>query len=83
MAKENDSKSRNKETNRDRFVKIIERRVNITLKNLDSIGKCSNRKNYEYSDEDVRKIFSEIEKKCKQVKSMFRGLKNDNKFKLK
>lgn len=83
MAKENDSKSKNKETNRDRFVRIIERRVNITLKNLDSIGKCSNRKNYEYSDEDVRKIFSEIEKKCKQVKSMFRGLKNDNKFKLK
>ncbi|MCK4488583.1 MAG: hypothetical protein KAU38_17715 [Desulfobacterales bacterium] len=83
MAKENDSKSKNKETNRDRFVKIIERRVNITLKNLDSIGKCSNRKNYEYSDEDVRKIFSEIEKKSKQVKSMFRGLKNDNKFKLK
>jgi hypothetical protein len=83
MAKENDSKSKNKETNRDRFVRIIERRVNITLKNLDSIGKCSNRKNYEYSDEDVRKIFSEIEKKCKQIKSMFRGLKNDNKFKLK
>jgi len=83
MAKENDSKSKNKETNRDRFVKIIERRVNITLKNLDSIGKCSNRKNYEYSDEDVRKIFREIEKKSKQVKSMFRGLKNDNKFKLK
>lgn len=83
MAKENDRKSKNKETNRDRFVRIIERRVNITLKNLDSIGKCSNRKNYEYSDEDVRKIFSEIEKKCKQIKSMFRGLKNDNKFKLK
>lgn len=83
MAKENDSKSKNKETNRVRFVRIIERRVNITLKNLDSIGKCSTRKNYEYSDEDVRKIFSEIEKKCKQVKSMFRGLKNDNKFKLK
>lgn len=83
MANENDSKSKNKETNRDRFVRIIERRVNITLKNLDSIGKCSNRKNYEYSDEDVRKIFSEIEKKSKQVKSMFRGLKNDNKFKLK
>lgn len=83
MAKVNDSKSKNKETNRDRFVRIIERRVNITLKNLDSIGKCSNRKNYEYSDEDVRKIFSEIEKKCKQVKSMFRGSKNDKKFKLK
>ena len=47
---------RNKETNRERFVRIVERRVNVILNDLDSLGKCSNRKNYRYSEEDVKKI---------------------------
>ena len=58
-----DQKTSNKENNRDRFVRIVERRVNIVLNNLDSLGKCSNKKNYEYTDKDVKKIFNEIEKK--------------------
>lgn len=61
------------ETRRDRFVRIVERRVNQLIKNLDSLGKCANKKNYEYTDSDVKKIFSEIDKKTKEIKAIFAG----------
>lgn len=62
-----------KETNRDRFIRIVERRVNLILDNLESLGKCSNGKIYEYNEQDVNKIFGEIEKKTKEIKSLFSG----------
>jgi len=47
------------------------------------LGKCSNKRNYEYSEEQVRKIFKEIEGKLKETKSQFQsGAKNKGKFKL-
>ena len=57
--------------NRDRFVRIVENRVNRVLNDLDSLGNCSNRRNYEYTKKDVEKIFAEIEKKVNDVKSLF------------
>lgn len=65
------------ETRRERFIRIVERRVNIVLKNLDSLSRCANKKNYEYSDKDVRKIFNEIEKKTREVKAIFAGKVSD------
>ena len=71
------------EISRARFVRIVERRVNTILDNLDSLGKCSNRKNYDYSDKDVKIVFGEIEKKVKEIKGMFRSdSKNKNRFRL-
>ena len=58
-------------TKRERFIKIVERRVNRIVDYLDLLGNCSNRKNYEYTDADVRKIFNEIEKKLRDVKLQF------------
>ena len=63
----------NKESKRDRFVRIVERRVNIILNSLDSLAKCANKKNYEYTDDDVKKIFGEIDKKTKEIKAIFAG----------
>jgi hypothetical protein len=58
---------------RNRFVRIVERRVNFILQNLDSLGNCSNKRNYEYSDKDVKLIFNEIDKKLKETKAKFDG----------
>jgi hypothetical protein len=58
-------------TKRDRFVRIAERRVDKTLEDLESIGKCANRRNYQYTDEDIRKIFGALEKKLKETKNLF------------
>lgn len=86
MLKNNDTnienKTKNKESNRERFVRIVERRVNVIINNLDSLGKCSNKRNYEYTDDDVKKIFNEIDKKCKEVRSMFNGKTKNKAFRL-
>lgn len=68
---------------RDRFIRIAERRVNQVLVNLDNLSKCSNRRNYEYTADDIRKIFRVIERKVKETKLLFQG-KSENKqqFKL-
>jgi hypothetical protein len=69
--------------NRERFVRIVENRVNRVLGNLESLGNCSNRRNYEYTKEDVEKIFSEIQKKVEEVKTMFQeDSSKGRKFKL-
>ena len=68
---------------RDRFLRIAERRVNKIIDNLDLLGKCSNRRNYEYSEGEVRKIFREIEHKVKETRLQFQdGARNKGKFKL-
>jgi len=74
--------SKNKDANRERFVRIVERRVNVILNNIDNLGKCSNKKNYEYSEADVKRIFNEIDKKCKEVKAMFSGKTKNKEFRL-
>jgi len=83
MSEKLEKVSFNMETGRDRFVRIVERRVNNILNNLDSLGKCSNRKNYEYTENDIRAIFREIDSKVKEIRSLFRGNSNTRKrFKL-
>jgi hypothetical protein len=58
---------------RKRFVKVAENRVNKILTSLDSLGKCSNTRNYEYTDKEVRRIFKAIERKVREVKIQFQG----------
>ncbi len=74
--------AKNKESNRERFIRIVERRVNSILNNFDSLGKCSNKKNYEYTEADVKKMFNEIDKKCREIKMLFGGQTNAKVFKL-
>lgn len=68
--------TKNKTTKRDRFIRIVEKRVNMILGNLDNLGKCSNKRNYQYSEKDVKKIFSEIDKKVKEIKNKFQDHTN-------
>lgn len=54
-----------------KFVEIAERRVNQLLRNIRLIGNLSNRGNYQYSTEDVNKIFSAIDNEMKTAKKRF------------
>ena len=68
---------------RERFVKIAENRTNKILEMLRLLSNCSNKSNYEYTEEDVYEIFSAIEKELKNTKAAFYGnTKNDTKFTL-
>ncbi len=61
------------DTKKDRFARIAERRVNKLLNDLESLGKCANKKNYEYNQDDVKMIFQAIEKKLRMIKAQFRN----------
>ena len=61
------------ESKRERFVRIAESRTNRILDQLKLLGNCANKHNYDYTDEDVRKIFSAIEKEVKVAKGKFNG----------
>ena len=59
------------ENKKERFKRLAAYRTNEILKRLRILGNCSNRSAYEYTEEDINKIFSEIEKmnyKLYQVK---------------
>ena len=66
---------------RENFKRIATKRTNDVLEKLRILGNCSNRSNYEYGEEDIKKIFSEIEKKVKEIKSQF-SFKKNSEFKL-
>ncbi len=65
-------------TKRARFLRIAESRVNKILIGLENLGKCANTRNYEYSEQEVRKIFREIERKVKEAKLLFNGSSQHN-----
>lgn len=70
------------ENKRERFKKLGVYRTNEVLKRLRVLGNCANRSAYEYTEEDINKIFSEIEKRVREIKSKFHFPKNRGEFKL-
>ena len=56
---------------KERFERIAEQRTNKIIKTLDLLGNCSNKNNYEYTDEQVRRIFNAIERELKITKNKF------------
>lgn len=73
-----------KSLRRERFEKVAARRTQKILDFLDNLANCSNKTNYEYTDEDVRKMFSAIKEKMKNTEAAFGNAINrseKNKFK--
>lgn len=60
-----------KDQKRDRFKRLATSRTNEILKKLKILGNCSNRSAYEYSEEEVNKIFNAIEKAARESRSRF------------
>lgn len=70
-------------TKRERFEKVAVARVNKIIKDLRLLGNCSNKNNYDYSEKDVKKIFSAIDSEVKKMKAKYLGKSLvDDKFKL-
>lgn len=59
------------ETKRDAFTRLAERRTNAALDRIRVIGNLSNPYAYEYTDEDVRAIFSALEQELKSARAKF------------
>ena len=69
------------ETRNERFKRIASKRTNEILEKIRILGNCSNKSSYEYTDEEINKIFSEIEKQLKLTKAKFLAWKRER-FKL-
>jgi len=61
------------ESKRQAFQRLAAKRTNGVLERLRILGHCSNPQLYEYSEEDVKKIFHAIEKELKVVKTKFQN----------
>ena len=71
------------ETKRDRFIRLAEARTNKILEMMRLLGNCSSKSNYEYAEEDIKKIFGALEKELKVTKNRFLGIEaKEEKFTL-
>ena len=71
----------NSETPEERFKRLANSRTNAVLDKLRILGNLSNKQLYSYTDEDVDKIFSALNKEIKTVRAKF-GVTNQQKFTL-
>lgn len=56
---------------RERFEDVAGKRVQYIIDKLNLLGNCSNRNNYEYKSEDVKKMFSAIREALKRTEGRF------------
>ncbi len=63
----------NYDEKRARFRRLASQRTTNILKSIQILGNCSNTSSYSYTQEEVNKIFSELEKKLKETKAQFRN----------
>ena len=61
------------ETKRERFVRLAEARTNKILNMMRLLGNCASKSNYEYSEEDIKKIFNALDHELKVTKAKFTG----------
>lgn len=62
---------RENESKNDRFRRLAKQRGERILKDLRLVGNLSNQNNYEYSSEEVKKIFSSIEEELRLSRQRF------------
>jgi hypothetical protein len=67
---------------RENFKRLGTKRTLEVLRKLKILGNCANRSNYDYTEEEVNKIFSEVDKKVKEVKAKFTFPNREKEFKL-
>jgi len=65
------------ESRSERFRRIAAKRTNDILEKIRILGNCSNKSSYEYTEEEINKIFTEIDKQLKLTKAKFLGGKGE------
>lgn len=70
------------ESKKEKFVRIAEARTNKIIDMIRLLGNCSNTSTYDYSKDDVNKIFRAIESELKIAKAKFDMSDDSTKFKL-
>lgn len=69
------------ETRKEKFVRLATYRTNAVLEKLRLLGNLANKSNYDYSDEEINKIFSAVDSQVRNIKARFAS-KRKKEFKL-
>ena len=64
------------ESRSEKFKRVATKRTNELLEKIRILGNCSNKSTYEYTDEDVIKIFKSLEKQLETMKAKFSNKKS-------
>lgn len=56
-----------------KFVDLAEKRVSRVIKDIRLVGNLSNRSNYVFKDEQVKKIFAAIDAETRAARKRFEG----------
>ena len=67
-----------------KFIELANKRVNKAIKDIQLIGNLANRQNYEFTDEQAKKIVRALQQEIDQVKQNFQSIDDPNRgeFKL-
>jgi len=71
-----------RESKSNRFIRVAERRTAKVLTDLRLLDQCANRRTYDYSPDQVRKIFREIRRSLGAVEKRFKETGVKTQFKL-
>ena len=71
-------KSNNAETKREKFVRLAEARTNKIIDMIHLLGNCANTNTYEYSQQDVEKIYTAIDNAVRDSKKRFSQVESKN-----
>lgn len=82
MLKKKNKNEEAAESREERFKRIASRRVQDILEKLRLLGNCSDKSNYAYSDDQIKKIFSNIDNELRRVKALYNKSKSRDKFEL-
>lgn len=69
------------EARSDRFKRLATKRTNNILNHIRLLGNLSNKSTYDYSEEEVNKIFSAIDSQLRTAKAKFHSVRKKE-FKL-
>lgn len=75
MEQQENNNQFSKEAKRDRFIRLATIRTNAVLDRLRVLGHCSNKSAYSFTEDDVNKIFDEIEDEVRLVRARFQSRK--------
>ena len=64
------------ESRSEKFKRVATKRTNELLEKIRILGNCSNKSTYEYTEEEVAKIFKSLEKQLEITKTRFLNKKN-------
>lgn len=68
----------NQEQKQEAFKRLAAKRTNAVINKIRILGHCSNPWQYEYSEEDVKKIFKAVDDELRAIKSKFKNTERSN-----